>query len=171
MTQSSNKSKQTTNKVKKTAGDGVTAPKQAKNLSEVYAEYGFNLEPPQKPTGKSLLDIDDELAAELKELDFVGRWINFKKFKEMGFHKRDWQPYKRRSKPKGLANFTTTSEGFMLRQDLIFAVKPRSYNELHKKELEEKVKRQSNTQAIKKAEFEQHLRASGSDSQVVEDYD
>lgn len=151
-----------------------TAPTVAgkKSIKDVHQELGFGeLDANYRPSGTSL-DIDPALKKELKELGLVYRFINYKTFKQRGFHKAHWKPYMRKSTPDGGAIFTVDPNGYTVHQDLVLAVKPVDWSVAHKKFLKEKADRLDNIQSTKAQELKSSLKSSGAtDAKVFEGYD
>jgi len=142
-----------------------------KNIKKVHEELGFGEVPNTYSTGASILDIDQALQKELKDLDLVYRFINFKQYKQKGFHQSKWQPYKRTSSATGGAVYNTDPDGYTVKQDLVLAVKPRSWNEAHKKMLQAKADRLAGRDAEIAKEFRDSLREAGISSVVKEGYE
>lgn len=143
--------------------------KPKRNVDAVYAEYGFGPVENIENLEKTALDIDVELKQELDDLGFACRWINYKYYKEHGFHKNGWKPFRRQSRPSGDAMYVVNPDGYMIRNDLILAVKPKSYVEVHRRKLRDKTRFQAQTQKNKKAEMEQFARDSGLGAKVIDD--
>ena len=145
--------------------------KPASKIKEAYEEYGFAEKPSDFGEGRSMLDLDPELKAELKEKGFEARWINYKQYKNAGFHKRDWKPYRRESQPKGTVLHNVDAEGYTFRQDLILAVKPISYVEAHRAHLRKKALYQADASALKRKEFTEYSRNTGLKTDILGDDD
>jgi hypothetical protein len=120
----------------------------------------------------SRLRIDPALKVELKEKGLSHRWINYKKFMSDGnFHQSGWVPYKPAAKPTGAVEFSFGSnpEGYVIRGDLILAVKTEEQQAHHKARLARKnaIYQQYNKQAA--SQLKEHLK--GTKSKVYEGYE
>lgn len=146
----------------------VQGRKSNKNL---HKSLGFDdLPDDYSPIGTGL-GIDKALKEELKENDLAYRFIYFKKYKQQGFHKSRWVPYKRDSEPSHGAVFTVDPSGYTIYQDLVLAVKPMDWQHAHKKYLQKKANRQSNTQKMKAEELREHMKSSSTPLKVDEGYE
>lgn len=122
----------------------------------------------------NLLAIDEGLKKELDDKGLAFRWINAKVYMNGGnFHKSGWTAYRRSAstQPKETHEFQygTSPEGFIIRHDLLLAVKPKEQQERWKQYLGVKAARQSasNDENIKK--FKEKAKESG--AKVHEGYD
>lgn len=141
-----------------------------KSIKDIHKELGFGPLAESKKGGYDDLDIDVALEKELAELDLVYRFINFKTFKKYGFHKQHWKPYRRASRPDNNVAFNIDPDGYMVRGDLVLAVKPKEWNLARKKELAEKNAKKADAIRDKTNEFRQVVAKSGI-GQMVEDKD
>jgi len=121
--------------VNPTKGNKESIAARAKRIKE---SMGFGEVPDDYSASASMLDLDKELAIELKELGLVPRWINAKKYALHGFHKSKWVPYKRESVAIASNLYVTAADGLTTKQDLVLAVKPAEWNLAHKKYLAKK---------------------------------
>ena len=143
-----------------------------KSIKDVHKELGFvPLKEGDYMAKRNDLDLDPELKAELKELQLVPRWINFKEYKSKGFHRAHWVPYKRQSRPNNSTLFAISPDGYTTREDLVLAVKPDEWNRAHKKYLAQKVQRQSNPQEAHAAALRAHAKDTGYGVVVKEGYE
>jgi len=141
------------------------------SIKELHKKLGFGTIPADYDDNQSTLSIDKRLEEELIANDLVWRFINFKEYKKKGFHSSKWVPYQRTSTPQNGALYTQDPNGYTVKQDLILAVKPNSYNDAHKKYLKSKVDRQGNPQKIKAQEMKESLKESGLSGKITVGYD
>lgn len=142
-----------------------------KSNKDLHKSLGFDdLPDDYSPIGTGL-DIDIALKKELKQNDLAFRFIYFKTYKNQGYHKSRWVPYKRESEPSHGAVFTVDPSGYTIHQDLVLAVKPMDWQHAHKKYLKQKAARQSNTQKIKAEELREHMKSSSAPLKVNEGYE
>ena len=153
-------------KVVKASSNTAAPTSKGRSAVEAAEEYGFAPVETGYLNSKSALDIDEALKKELKSLKFQCRWINYKTYRAQGFHKRQWKPFIRKSLPPDKTRFDVNADGFMVRNDLILAIKPVSYVEKHRHELREKSRFQANTQANKKKELQDFADNSGLGAKV-----
>ena len=159
-------------------GDKKPAPKGKapvksgrKSIEDVRKELGFGDVPGQYVAKRNDLELDPALAKELTELELVPRWINFQKYRQRGFHKSRWVPYKRTSSPGNSAVYSVDPQGYTVYQDLVLGVKPEDWNEAHKKMLRRKAQLYSNPQELKAKEFKEFTRANDVGATVKEGYE
>ena len=137
------------------------------NVKSIHSELGFG-DISAISGQESMLDLDNDLKMELKNLDLEARFINFKDYKSKGFHSQHWKPYKRQSKPQGGAIYTVDSEGYTVKGDLILAVKPCDWADTQRKQLKQKAdKLHSYSQATE--DFKSSVR--GARHKVVEGFE
>lgn len=142
-----------------------------KSNKDLHKSLGFDDLPDNySPIGTGL-DIDKALKKELKENDLAYRFIYFKLYKQQGYHKSRWVPYKRDSEPSHGAVFTVDPSGYTIHQDLVLAVKPMDWQHAHKKYLQKKAARQSNTQKMKAEELREHMKSSSTPLKINEGYE
>ena len=142
-----------------------------KSVKAIQQELGFGELPGSYALKGSSLDIDAALKKELGDKQFAYRFINFKTYKERGFHKSHWKPYKRTSTPTGGAQYTVDPDGYTVHQDLVLAVKPLEWHEAHKQYLRGKAERIANPQKLKAQEFRESMKQAGVNSEVVEGFE
>ncbi len=101
--------------------------------SEVKYEFG---------SSASTLDIDPSLKAELKKEGLTYRWINKKQYEASGnTHRSYWQAYKRQNSEGKEATefkFGTSPEGYIVRGDMVLAVRSLEVKAAHRKHLDSK---------------------------------
>jgi hypothetical protein len=95
----------------------------------------------------NLLKIDPELKAELEGQGFSYRWINKKTYVDRGNnHRTGWKAYKKQaSESRGSIDFDygISPEGYVVRGDLILAVKPKAAQDAYRQHIRAKTERQS----------------------------
>lgn len=97
--------------------------------SSVDTETSRNIANTIPGAPKSLTDIPAECKKELKSKNLAHRWIDIVELKKnLGFHKQEWQPYKfecltNQIKNNPFADSASGYEGFLLRKQLVLAVK------------------------------------------------
>ena len=124
----------------------------------------------------NLLKIDPELKAQLDKEGFAFRWINAPKYLAGGnFHQSGWRAYrmKRDEADRGAVdfNFGVSPEGYIIRNDLILAVKPKEQQERWKKHLKKKADLQSGVEMQRADELRSRIRESGFKAKIHEGYD
>lgn len=142
-----------------------------KTVKQIYEDLGFGAVPKSYSPNQSTLDIDSELKAELAGLKLAYRFINFKQFKDKGFHSAHWKPYKRKSSTKDGSRFNIDPNGYTTYQDLVLAVKPVEWNDAHKQYLRQKAKKQSNPAKLKADEFKEHVKDQGISTKVDDTFE
>ena len=142
------------------------------SIEEKHKSLGFRPAEEVYKGGIDDLEIDQELKKELEDYELDYRWINFKEFKRLGFHKRDWKPYKRESKPNNTVVFNIDADGLMTRDDLVLAVRPKSHTAAHREYLDSINKKKEGIIKQKTEQFRRDVKKSGiDDAYVVEDDD
>lgn len=137
-----------------------------------------------KPTGSDIsmgstladmymnpLKIDEELKSELRNKGLEYRFINMKTYKDMGFHRSHWKPYKRETAGPKDSGFGSDPEGYLRRGDLVLAVKAKEHAELHRNQLRLRAKLQSNPNKVRAAELKQMMQAAGIKGKVHEGFE
>lgn len=111
----------------------------------------------------SILDLDPELKAEIEGQGLVARWINAPKYLQGGnFHQSGWRAYK--AKPveaKGALDFSygRSPEGYVIRHDLLLAVKPAELQARWKARIQAKARASSGKDYAK--ELKEKLNSAG----------
>ena len=140
-----------------------------KSIKDMHSDLGFGELPSSySPVGTGL-DIDTALKKELKEAGLVYRFLNFKIYKQKGFHQSHWKPYQRKSNPSGGVSFTVDPDGYTVHQDLVLGVKPAEWNKAHKEFLSKKSGRLANAQKIAEDAMKEAVAESG--GQVISGYE
>lgn len=143
-----------------------------KNIKKLHEELGFGELPGEYNAGASTLDIDQALKKELEDNGLVARFINFGHFKQRGFHPAKWQPYKRQTSATGGAVYTVDANGYTVKQDLVLAVKPKDWNDAHKKFLKNKADRLNGDSEKEAAEkLKASMKETGYDHKISIGYD
>lgn len=72
------------------------------------------------------VSLPKDLQDEMRSKGLEWRFINFHHLKQNGYHKTFWQPYKPDKKPEFVfgGEFGQDPNGYVIRKDLILAVKP-----------------------------------------------
>jgi hypothetical protein len=120
----------------------------------------------------SLLRIDPAIVAEINKAGLAYRWISLKEFSQNGnFHKNDWMPYKSESLKKTASEFSWGSnpDGYLIRKEMVLAVKPKKLQEQHKARIKQRTLIQS--QSSKQAAQELKKTLQGSGASVYEGYE
>lgn len=116
------------------------------------------------------LMIDEGLKTELREQNFEWRFINIKQYREMGFHRSYWKPYKRKTQGPNDSFFETDPDGYIKRGDLVLAVKPKQHAELHRAKLKMLNALQANPNKVKADEMRALAKDAGIEVKVHEGY-
>lgn len=117
---------------------------------------------------QSVLKLDDALLKEIADLGLVPRWINATKYKAGGnFHKNNWKPYKV-SNASGTSDrgsydfgYGVSPEGYIIRNDLILAVKPLEQQRRHKSFIKQRADAMAGKSKNTIQEFKEKARAGG----------
>lgn len=122
----------------------------------------------------SVLKVDSALLAKLDSEGLVCRWINASKYKNGGnFHKSGWRPYKvnESAKEKGSYDFSygSSPEGYLIRNDLILAVKSKDESERWRSHLKKKAQNMSGKNDDASASFKEKAKSGG--AKVLEGYE
>lgn len=117
------------------------------------------------------LKIDETLKSELRTKGLEYRFINIKSFKDLGFHRSHWRPYKRDSVQPQDSGFGTDTEGYLRRGDLVLAVKAKEHADLHRNQLRLKAKLQASPSKVRAAELKQMMQAAGVKGRVHEGFE
>jgi hypothetical protein len=123
----------------------------------------------------SIMRLDPEIIAHLEEKGLSFRWINATKYKnDGGFHKSGWRAYRL---PDDVGSgsldfsFGRSPEGYLIRNDLMLAVKPKELQERWKKHLASKVAAQDVSGKSRADELREMSRKAGVKTTVTEGYD
>jgi hypothetical protein len=120
----------------------------------------------------SLLRIDPAIRRELDEKGLACRWISLREFSQNGnFHKNDWMPYKSDTLKKMASEFSfgTNPDGYLVRKEMVLAVKKKELQEAHKAKIARRTQIQS--QATKAAAQEIKKTLGGTGAAVYEGYE
>ena len=122
-------------------------------------------------------ELAPDLKKELTEKGLEWRFINAVRFKEMGFHRSHWMPYKR-DQGKAGSSLTTAEqifgadpEGFVRRGSDILAVKPRAAAQAHRDHLKRLTRLQESSYKSKGAQIKDAFKEAGIKGKVLEGYD
>lgn len=121
---------------------------------------------------RNLLDIPEEIKAELEQKGLVARWVDSKQMADGGnVHKNHWQVYRRdAAKVSSEAQaFGLPPDGTVRRGTLVLAVRPKEIQEAHREALQEKA--DSRVRSIKKQgrELQAEARRFGLNERVKDD--
>lgn len=124
----------------------------------------------------NLLRLDPELKAELDEKGFVARWINAKKYLSGGnYHQSGWRAYRKQvsNEDRGALDFNygVSPEGYIIRNDLILAVKPAEHQEKWKAHLRRKADIQSGVNNSRASELREAAAERGVKAKIYEGYE
>jgi len=143
-----------------------------KSIKEQHKDLGFApIDLNNYAARRSALDLDDALWKELEEKNLVPRWINFNTYRKQGFHKSHWKPFKRNSNPSNGAIFAVGPDGLTFKQDLVLAVKPKDWNDAHRKYLKDQAMTGKKIAKVKAKELKDSLESAGISSVVKEGYE
>ena len=119
----------------------------------------------------SILKIPKELRDELTAKGLAHRWINMREFQSTGgFHKHDWVPYKSETLKRTASDLGGSGpEGYLIRKELVLAVKPKALQEQHRARIRQKTAIQS--QIVKKAANELRESLGPAGAKVYEGYE
>lgn len=122
----------------------------------------------------SILDLDPAIQRFLDGKNLAARWINGTKYtKAGGFNKDGWQPLKVADIPKEALQtmslgFGTSGDGYLVRNDLLLAVRPKERQEAHKQMLARRANAQAGREQANAAALREHIGRTG---KVFEGYD
>ena len=118
----------------------------------------------------SVLAIDPELQREIEAKGLAFRWINASKYKNGGnFHKAGWRAYRRESSSG--SEFEGSPDGFIQRNDLLLAVKPKEAHERKRAQIQQRADLMAGVQASRASELKDKLKSAGMSSKVYEGYE
>lgn len=92
----------------------------------------------------SLLDVEPTIKNHLESKGVTLRWINATKFKASGgFNSKGWRPVRTSDIPETIlqgtgAGYGATAEGFLVRNDMMLAQRPKEVTEKHRRQLAQK---------------------------------
>lgn len=123
---------------------------------------------------QSILNLDPEIKSELDKKGLAYRWINATHYKASGnFHKNGWRVYRYEgaSDQRGSLDFAygVSPEGYIIRGDLVLAVKPKEQAERYKQYLAHRATLQSGKSKDVADTFKKMARESG--AAVLEGYE
>lgn len=142
-----------------------------KSVKDIHKDLGFGDLATEYGARSNVLQLDPALAKELEEKQLVPRWLNNKIYKEKGFHRSDWVPYKRESSPKNSVVTTQNMDGYTIYKDLILGVKPKDWNEHHKQVLMRKANSQNDVQKKLAEDFKDFSSNRGGGASITVGYD
>jgi hypothetical protein len=121
----------------------------------------------------SLLDIPADCEKELKQKGLEGRWIDIVQYqKNHGFHSQEWQPYKFDCKLASSSNpfikRDESLEGFLVRKQLVLAVKTTQQVSVQRARLKAKNAQIADPTKLKVREMREYIKQSGLDSIVTD---
>ena len=125
----------------------------------------------------SILALDPEIAREIESKGFAFRWINAGKYRAGGnFHKSGWRAYRRETKkdesPGSLDfNYGTSPEGYIIRNDLLLAVKPKEAHERKLARVRQKAEMMAGVEKRRASELREHMKNNGLGTKVFEGYE
>lgn len=122
----------------------------------------------------NMLKIDPELKEELEAQNLAYRWINAPTYLKGGnFHRSGWRAYKRKKPATGAVDFNlgTSGDDFIIRNDLILAVKPKEQQERWKAMVKRRTDLQSGSDSSRADELRAAARAQGVKAKILEGYD
>ena len=151
----------------KQGNKGGKLPLSAKNAVE-------QMNADREELDQSVLKVDADLLAKITAEGLVCRWINATKYKNGGnFHKSGWRPYKvtQSSTDRGSYDFSygVSPEGYLIRNDLILAVKKKDDQERWKSHIHKRAQAMAGKQDETIASFKERARSGG--AKVLEGYD
>jgi len=119
----------------------------------------------------SAMAIDSDLEKELSGLNLAHRFINIKKFRDLGFNKSGWAPYKRKQDANASSSVgmfsQVDSEGYVKRGDLVLATRPKGLDAQYKSAHKRKNALQANTSKNKAEELRNMFREAGISSKEM----
>lgn len=123
----------------------------------------------------NILKVDPELKAELEGQGLAYRWINAKNYSSSGnFHKSGWVAYRRKDEASRGSldfNYGSSPEGYIIRNDLILAVKKQEAHARWKAKVRQKAEIMSGVNGQKANELREAVRGAGVKARVFEGYD
>lgn len=119
----------------------------------------------------SILRVEPELRKELEEKGYAIRWINAPKYRQGGnFHRSGWKALQFDMSKEGAkaSKFGATAEGFIIRHDMMLAVKRSEDQELHRARIQNRTRQMSFNQDNAKEQLQE---AMGGKGKVYAGYD
>ncbi len=124
---------------------------------------------------ESILSLDPEIKREIESQGLAFRWINAGKYRAGGnFHKSGWRAYRRKAgETQGSLDFNygTSPEGYIIRNDLLLAVKPVEAHERKLAQVRQKAEMMAGVEKRRAAELKEHMKAAGLGTKVFEGYE
>ena len=123
---------------------------------------------------ESILAVDPELRKEIESQGLALRWINAGKYRSGGnFHKSGWRAYQRKTSAQGSLDFSygTSPEGYIIRNDMLLAVKPVEAYERKRSQIKSKADLMAGNEKTRAQELREQMRASGLGGKVFEGYE
>lgn len=121
----------------------------------------------------NMTELDADLIEELKSKKLEYRFINRVQFQKNGFHRSHWKPYRREATSERSAAdklFGADPDGFVIRGDLILAVKSAEAASQHRDFLDRKNKilSRSAKSSEQASRLRQEIQGLGKDAQIHE---
>ena len=134
---------------------------------------------PQAPTSLedifgNPLTVSDDIKRAVEEKGMECRWINFKKFQDIGnSHEYAWRPLKRSE--CGIMDSTSLingsdPDGYVRRGDLVLAGRSKELSEKHRLYLKGQANRYKNLQKSHAEELRSFVKKAGIDASITEGY-
>ena len=141
------------------------------SVKQAASEYDFG----HDDLDYSIFKIDPQLQEELNKKGLVARWINARTYTQGGnFHRSGWQAYRRTTgSDRSSADFAmgVSPEGFIVRNDLILAVKPKDVQERWAKKIRARTEAQNGASANRGRELKESAERAGVNIKVHEGYE
>lgn len=112
----------------------------------------------------SILRVEPALRKELEAKGLAIRWINAPKYRQGGnFHRTGWRAFQFDMKKEGekAAQYGATAEGYILRHDLMLAVKSQEEQARHRERIRNRTKQLSFNQDRAAEELKEVMGAAG----------
>ena len=123
----------------------------------------------------SILALDPEIIREIEAKGLSYRWINAGKYRSGGnFHKSGWKAYMREgSKQAGSLDFSygSSPEGYIVRNDLLLAVKPKESYERKRAQIQQKADMMAGVEKTRGQELKERMKQAGFGGKVYEGYE
>lgn len=153
---------------KQTVNKGGKMPVNAKDVAE---ESDFAMD----DLDFNILRLDPELKKEFEEKGYVPRWINATSYKNGGnFHKSGWRAYRRtEGADVGAAdfNFGVSPEGYIIRNDLLLAFRPKELNDRWAANIRRKTAIASGGDTTRAEQLRESARQHGVKAKILDGYD
>ncbi|MCA9327951.1 hypothetical protein KDA14_05470 [Candidatus Saccharibacteria bacterium] len=119
------------------------------------------------------LALSPALKDHLKSLDLDWRFINRLQFRERGYHRSHWQPFKLENADSMTAITGVDAEGMVVRGDLVLATRPKALGDRHRDFLKQRRARYNGYNKEKARELRDSIREAGlgAHAKVYEGYE